>query len=580
MLYSDLIKMVNHSKFFNGEGNIFYDYAASLEKHIGAIFPENVTNSPPTANDVLKSELMELFKKVSNQEFAWCFRDPVNVEEVTDYLDFITHPMDLSTIEKRIYRGDWYKSHEMLYSDMMKIANNCKLYNGEDNVFYNYAVSLANYLGTIFPESVTNPPPKDNITNPTENVPTDGLVIEHLEKSLNSCNVNDFNTATDALCDAPTSGDGDGCDADNQLDEGGDYVLKDRQDGGGKKRGRGRPKTHAVSLKSSETIIDQCKRVRVVESALDMVTPEIGDNVEPIQSNSSKINRAELLGLGGVRLGNTPRRLAVVSDTPSVLSSSDDYSIDSSMPRQDSFTNSAHTPTDSSRELRKIKVGRIIAQLSGGLPEVAAILLKDDSVAGGTGGFKIVHSSVSSLSDIDNDFLDQPIGKIVREYTREKTNMCLCGSGGIPVTPVKKGSQKVMGHFLLTLVDARIDKDAQKYHDKVEMISPWFIEIASCVRVGRNGGVEATGAYWKVLYLFEKHSDGGIAKYSLVGYVTLLYDQRHMTVCQAVCLPPYQRNGHGTEMLKTAYDICGNKEILVESPASAFGEYSIVRSDM
>ncbi|KAL3823595.1 hypothetical protein ACHAXA_005576 [Cyclostephanos tholiformis] len=576
MLYSDMLKMVNHCKFFNGEGNMFYDYAVSLEKYIGTIFPKSVTNAPPSANDALKSELMKLWKNVSDQEFAWCFRDPVNVEEVTDYLDFITDPIDLSTIEKRIYRGDWYKSQQMLYSDMVKMANNCKLYNGEGNVYYNYAVSLEIYLETIFPESVTQPPLMGNVTNLTENVPADGLVPEHLEKSLKSCYVAGSTPTTDALCDAPISGGGYSCDADNENDEGGDYELKDRQDEGRKKRVRGSSQKHA-SLMLSENITDHSRRVRLEESALDVVTPEIGDNIEPIQSNSSKTNRAELLGFGGVGLGQSPRRMPVVSDSPSVLSSSDDYSIESSKPRQDSLTNSVRNPAESSTELKKLKVGRIIAQISGGLPEVAAILLKDDSVAGGTGGFKIVHSSVGSLSDIENNFLDQPIGKIVREYTREKTNMSLCGSGGIPHTSVKKGSQKVVGHFVLTLADARTDKEARKYHDEVEMISPWFIEIASCVRVGRNGGVEATGAYWKVLYLFEKHSDGGTAKYSLVGYVTLLYDERHMSVCQAVCLPPYQRNGHGTEMLKTAYDICGNKEILVESPAPAFGEYTIVR---
>jgi hypothetical protein len=268
--------------------------------------------------------------------------------------------------------------------------------------------------------------------------------------------------------------------------------------------------------------------------------------------------------------------MPVVSDSPSILSSSDDYSIEetSSKTCQDSLTTSELTPNESSIELRKLKVGRIIAQISGGLPEVAAILLKDDSVAGGTCGFKVVFSSVASLSDIENDYLDQPIGRTVREYSREKTSMSICGSGGIPYISVKKGGpqKSAVGRFILTLADVRTDKDARKYHDEVEMISPWFIEIASCVRVGRNGGVEASGAFWKVLYLFEKHSHSGTAKYSLVGYVTLLYDEHHMSVCQAVCLPPYQRNGHGTEMLKTAYDICDSREILVESPAPAFGE--------
>jgi histone acetyltransferase len=104
---------------------------------------------------VLKSELMALVNKVSDQQFAWCFRDPVNIEEVKDYLDVIPDPIDLRTMEKRIRKGDWYKNKHMLYSDMMKMANNCKLYNGEGSAYYEYAVSLEKYLGTIFPKRVT-----------------------------------------------------------------------------------------------------------------------------------------------------------------------------------------------------------------------------------------------------------------------------------------------------------------------------------------------------------------------------------------------------------------------------------------
>ena len=84
--------------------------------------------------------------------FAWCFRDPVNTEEVTDYLDVVTDPIDLRTIEKRIRKGHWYKNKHMLYSDMMKMVNNCKLYNGEGSTYYEYAVSLEKYLATLFPK--------------------------------------------------------------------------------------------------------------------------------------------------------------------------------------------------------------------------------------------------------------------------------------------------------------------------------------------------------------------------------------------------------------------------------------------
>jgi hypothetical protein len=35
---------------------------------------------------------------------------------------------------------------------MMKMVNNCKLYNGEGSTYYEYAVSLEKYLATLFPK--------------------------------------------------------------------------------------------------------------------------------------------------------------------------------------------------------------------------------------------------------------------------------------------------------------------------------------------------------------------------------------------------------------------------------------------
>ena len=103
---------------------------------------------------LLKGELLMYINKVIDQQFAWCFRDPVDTTEVTDYLSVISEPIDLKTMEKRIRKGDWYKNKYMLYSDMMKMANNCKLYNGEGSQYYDYAVSLEKYLGTLFPKRV------------------------------------------------------------------------------------------------------------------------------------------------------------------------------------------------------------------------------------------------------------------------------------------------------------------------------------------------------------------------------------------------------------------------------------------
>ena len=44
----------------------------------------------------------------------------------------------------------------MLYSDMMKMFNNCKLYNVEGSMCCEYVVSMGKYLATIFPKRVVS----------------------------------------------------------------------------------------------------------------------------------------------------------------------------------------------------------------------------------------------------------------------------------------------------------------------------------------------------------------------------------------------------------------------------------------
>lgn len=100
----------------------------------------------------LKSDLLALVRKVEEQQFSWPFREPVDTTEVKDYLDIVKDPVDLSTMEKRIRRGDWYKSKPMLYADMMRMVNNCKLYNDSSSPYHECATSVEKFLPTIFPE--------------------------------------------------------------------------------------------------------------------------------------------------------------------------------------------------------------------------------------------------------------------------------------------------------------------------------------------------------------------------------------------------------------------------------------------
>ena len=319
--------------------------------------------------------------------------------------------------------------------------------------------------------------------------------------------------------------------------EGEEYELKNSNQGGG---GGSRKRRRARS---------QSKSVLQTLAKSDHVVPVVKEE----QSRSSRGRRR------GVQ---SPRPVTDVSDGPS---SDEDNEMQQPQAVASSSSTAALFP-----HLARMKVSRIITQVAAGFPGVAGILLKDEYEQ----SYKILSSSVHSIEDIENDYLDEPVGKVIREYSREKTTMSLVGSGGIEC-PSNKGKTTAAkkthkSNFVLTLADMRLDNEGRKYLDEVERLSPWFIEVASRVEVGVTGGIEADGGYWKVLFLFEKHCIDKANKYSLVGYVTLFYQGLQMTVCQAVCLPPYQRAGHGTEMLLAAYNVCEGREILVESPAPAF----------
>lgn len=109
------------------------------------------TKDADQKKDLLKKELLSLVQKVQEKQFSWCFREPVDTTEVTDYLDTIPDPIDLRTMERRVRKGDHYKSKHQLYADMMKMVNNCKIYNGEGSSYYGCAVDLEKFLSTLFP---------------------------------------------------------------------------------------------------------------------------------------------------------------------------------------------------------------------------------------------------------------------------------------------------------------------------------------------------------------------------------------------------------------------------------------------
>ncbi|XP_017666989.1 bromodomain-containing protein 1 isoform X3 [Chiroxiphia lanceolata] len=93
---------------------------------------------------LLRSVLDQLQEKDSARIFA----QPVNLKEVPDYLDHIKHPMDFSTMRKRL-DAQGYKNLSEFEDDFNLIIDNCMKYNAKDTIFYRAAVRLRDQGGVV-----------------------------------------------------------------------------------------------------------------------------------------------------------------------------------------------------------------------------------------------------------------------------------------------------------------------------------------------------------------------------------------------------------------------------------------------
>lgn len=86
--------------------------------------------------------------QLQEKDQAKIFAQPVSVTEVPDYLDHIKHPMDFSTMRKRI-DGHEYQSLDEFEEDFNLIINNCLKYNAKDTYFYRAGVRMRDHGGVI-----------------------------------------------------------------------------------------------------------------------------------------------------------------------------------------------------------------------------------------------------------------------------------------------------------------------------------------------------------------------------------------------------------------------------------------------
>ncbi|KNG91582.1 histone acetyltransferase GCN5 [Aspergillus nomiae NRRL 13137] len=94
------------------------------------------------------NELRRFLNQIQNHKQAWPFLNPVNRDEVPDYYNVITSPMDLSTMEETL-KNDSYTTPKELVGDLQLIFGNCRQYNDATTVYAKCAVRLEKFMWSL-----------------------------------------------------------------------------------------------------------------------------------------------------------------------------------------------------------------------------------------------------------------------------------------------------------------------------------------------------------------------------------------------------------------------------------------------
>ncbi|XP_065836965.1 histone acetyltransferase KAT2A-like [Oscarella lobularis] len=95
--------------------------------------------------ELLQPKLKQLYVQLKNHPDSWPFHKPVDQNDVPDYYDVIKFPMDLQSIGNRLKSG-YYANRKLFTADVIRMLNNCKVYNDKDTEYYQCAVSVEKFF--------------------------------------------------------------------------------------------------------------------------------------------------------------------------------------------------------------------------------------------------------------------------------------------------------------------------------------------------------------------------------------------------------------------------------------------------
>lgn len=97
----------------------------------------------------LQVVLEKLLDQLISKDNSDIFMHPVDTNEVQDYLDIVSCPMDFSTMKKKL-ENDEYTDLDLFESDFDLMIKNCLAYNNKGTVFYRAGIRMRDIAGPMF----------------------------------------------------------------------------------------------------------------------------------------------------------------------------------------------------------------------------------------------------------------------------------------------------------------------------------------------------------------------------------------------------------------------------------------------
>ncbi|XP_045469667.1 peregrin isoform X1 [Harmonia axyridis] len=96
-----------------------------------------------------QASLENVLDLISSKDTNEIFSEPVDLEEVPDYMTVVSEPMDLSTMKAKLAREE-YPDLKSMEKDFDLMIANCLAYNNRDTVFYRAAIKMRDQCAAIF----------------------------------------------------------------------------------------------------------------------------------------------------------------------------------------------------------------------------------------------------------------------------------------------------------------------------------------------------------------------------------------------------------------------------------------------